>query len=1081
MKKLLLLFLVLCITVTAFPALSFADVKPGANAKTVGPDEMPDTNIFEDNGSVFIRSAYEQWLKEGVPEVIANEILKNNVAFVVNSTWCWNKTKREKTDQEPVFDANGQMLVPTSSVKKILGVSVSGNYATEDQIRTAMGGKTKSFSDPRGFMIFGENIDEVINKNPVSEGNIGLRMYKSFYDVQICIGKITWNDITPTEDDWQKARDRVYAAITLTGELTDYENRYIKEQVDEVNGYLGNLTLDTETLLPFNDTSLYTAFQRLITMGRLYAIERDYNLNYIDREMLKEKSIELFDFLADNHMSKNKNMDSNWFYNRITYPVSLGMFLIMFYDEIDRDRINQVVCDMMVRTGSNLVSNYAVKYDYYTDGTSGIPNTYSNYTNLLWQTATNYCLYLLVENTERMNDCLKYSTGIFETLKNSGNTTLGVPKDGVFTDGSFVFHSYYSYNTGYGYSFVGTIGPMVDMTAGTVFDIQNLYGFSNLYSWIEKSWMPFIYKNARTKITSGREAAQGLSGKANVMVKSLLLVAKNANDKEGRETILSLLKPLVDEYYDDYMTYERVPIVYYYIHPTLNYAINPLLDEIKESTDVKSVEPYNYSFYNMDKFVHKRDDYTFMLSMSSERIDKYEAINNEGYTDWYIADGMTYMMQDSQQYLPDWWIDVDRYKIPGTTVDSQTRNPTWSSYATIRPDNTWAGGASDGLIGVAAMKLPQTAANKTSFINGTKSYFMLDDKIVCMGTGISGGEGDVFTTVENYKDLKTAPDTENAERNNGYTSVSVDGESVPFTFDNKMSYKNPNYIALNNDRGYIFFGENDITVERVVKDKKYAGLNKTANESSYDVPFVTILAEHGTAPKNETYCYALVPSKTEEEVKNIAKNPGFEIVEQSDKRHVIKLDDGTVMANLFVSSELLGFSFKNPCSVIIKPSGSGYKLYVAEPTQKLKTLLITVPDGGTAVCENAVISGNTVKLNAGVLWGSTYEIDYFTENTETEQDVYDGRTDGNIRVWDMYLNIGNGGVSTKLYAKSIMNLPLTYEIANEDKINGNAYIKDGRLYYTPNISKGSSDTVSVKVYDSLNNSSEYKIIFGITN
>ena len=1081
MKKLLLMFLILSFVLTSLPAVSYADIVPGANASTVGPTEMPDSNIFEDTGTLFDREAYAEWLVQGTPEIVTSEILEGNAAFVVNSKWCWNRDKRQQLGSEPIFDANGQMLVPTASVKNVLGVDISGRYATESQIKNALGGKMKSFTDPRGFMIFGSNVDKVIDKNPLGVKTISERMYRSYYDVQMCIAKITWNDVSPTKEDWQTARDKVYAAITLTGELGDYEKRYINDLVEEVSGYLENLTLNTDTLLPFGDTSLYQGFARLVTMGRLYCIERDYGLDYIDRAMLKSKCIALFDFLADNHMSKNKTMDSNWFYNRITYPQCLSKFMIMFYDELGRDRINQVCADMMVRTGSNLVGNYRVKFDYSTDGTPGTPNTYSNYTNLLWQTSTNYCIYLLVENTARINDCLKYATGIFEVITNSANSNVGTGNDGVYNDGSFVFHTCYSYNTGYGYSFVSTIGPMVDMTAGTVFDIQNLYGFSNLYDWIEKSWMPFIYKNARTKITSGREKAQGLSGKANIMVKSLLLVAKNAHDAEGKEKIVSLLKPLVDEYYDDYKAYERVPIVYYYEHPTLNAAINPLLDEIKASKDVKKVEPYNYAYYNMDKFVHKRDDYTFMLSMSSERIDKYEAINNEGYTDWYIGDGMTYLLQDSEQYLLDWWAYVDRYAIPGTTVDSQKRNPAQSSYAQVRPDNEWAGGASDGMNAVAAMKLPTVATGKSTYNTGTKSYFMLDDKIVCMGTGILGGYGDVYTTVENYRDLKKAPEGSDAERENGYTEVSVDGEKLPFVFDSKIKYENPKYISLNNDRGYLFFGSNSVTVERAVKDKGYAGLDKTANEEAYDVPFVTIKAEHGTDPKNASYCYAIIPSKTEQEVRELSENPGFEIVEQSESRHVIKLDDGTVMANLFSGGELEGFSFKNPCSVIIKPDGQNKKLYVAEPTQKLKTLLITVPDGGTAVCENAVISGNNVKLNAGTIWGSTYEIDYRVSSEDEEQSGYNGRNNGFINVWDLTLNIGSGTVSTKLYAKSLVGLPLKYEIVSKEKINGNAYINNGRLFYTPNAAKGDSDTVNIKVTDSENHSLEYKIVFRITN
>ena len=398
---------------------------------------------------------------------------------------------------------------------------------------------------------------------------------------------------------------------------------------------------------------------------------------------------------------------------------------------------------------------------------------------------------------------------------------------------------------------------------------------------------------------------------------------------EGKATIERLLKPLVDEYYNDYIAYERIPILYDHTHATVNPEIRPLLDHIKDELPAEEVEPYNYAYYNMDTFVHKRDDYTFMLSLSSERIDKYEAINNEGYTDWYIADGMTYLLMDSEQYIIDWWGSVDRYAIPGTTVDSSERNPYGSSYATIRPNNAWAGGASDGTIAVAAMQLPSVAAGKTSYVDGTKSYFMLDDKIICMGTGISGGQGEVYTTVENYESRDAAPADAEAVREDGYTPVTVDGQEVPYVFDSKLSYQNPQYISLNNDRGWVFFGDNDVTVERVVQNKRYAGLDKTPTESAYDVPFVTVKIEHGGSPQNETYGYVIMPNKTEAELAEYAGNPDFEVLEQTDARHVIQLYHGTIMANLFEPGTLEGIQFKNPCSVILKPAGLGDGAFIS--------------------------------------------------------------------------------------------------------------------------------------------------------
>lgn len=1088
MKKYISVILTISFLFALLPLNAFAEnYSAGANVGTVSVRELPDAGIFESTGTVFKRDAYADWLVSGTPDVLVMNMLEDNVAFVVGSKYCWNRTKREEMTISPIFNEKGEMLIPASSINKVFNVGILGEYATEKQILSGLSG-WEAFTDPRGFMIFSKNIDGIINRDVAVEGDISYRHYRSYYDIQACIGKITWNDVTPGKDDWKLARKKVYTALTLPENcvIGSYEEKYIKELTASVKGYISKLTLDEETLLPFSDTTLYQAFVRLVDMARLYSIERDYNRNDIDRQLLKDSCINLFNFLQKHWIGQNKTLDSNWFYNRITYPLAMANFMIMFYNELGSDRINEVAADLMIRTGSNLISYYQVPFKRYTNGTVGEPtNSYSNYTNLLWQTATNYTLYLLVENTERINDVLKYSTGIFEVVRNSSELNVPMLKDGVYSDGSFIFHGWYPYNMGYGYSFIGTLGPMVAMTSGTVFDYQNIYGFSRVYDWIEKSWMPFVYANARIKITGGREKAQGLSGKGNIMVKSLLLIAQNAKDSIGKEKILQLLKPLVDEYYNDYIAYERVPIVYFYVHPSINAETRGLLDHIKNNVEATEVEPYNYSYYNMDKFVHKRDDYTFMLSMSSERIDKYEAINNEGYTDWYISDGMTYLMQDSNQYILDWWSYVDRYAIPGTTVDSQVRSSTASSYATIRPNNSWAGGASDGTVAVAAMELPTVANNKSSHVRGTKSYFMLDDKIVCMGTGISGGKGEVYTTVENYEDTALPPDDITPVRKNGYTAVSVDGVGVPYTFDEKVTYENPEYISINNDRGWIFFGDNNVSVERAVKNKRYAGLDKTVNQNAYDVPFITVKIHHGEDPENQKYGYVIVPSKTENEIKSMLENPGFEVVEQSLQRHVIKLSDGTVMANLFAVSELNGFKFKNPCSVIMRPNGEGWKLYVAEPTQKLKLLMINTPEEGMVFGDSVSYEDKEIFVSVGRDFGSTYEVNYvpFSKEINTGNNLlWSAETDflGNstdyIRTWDLNLSIGDGPVSTKLYAQSLTGNNLSYSISNPKEIKGSAYVKENRLYYVPN-SAAVCDVVKIKVSDLSGNSSEYTVTF----
>lgn len=87
--------------------------------------------------------------------------------------------------------------------------------------------------------------------------------------------------------------------------------------------------------------------------------------------------------------------------------------------------------------------------------------------------------------------------------------------------------------------------------------------------------------------------------------------------------------------------------------------------------------------------------------------------------------------------------------MPGTTVDSTVRKEITTNSSAENwgnPDNKFAGGASDGKNTAAGYIL----GNKyVSGLKGKKSYFMIGDKIICMGSGITGGEGNVYTVIDN--------------------------------------------------------------------------------------------------------------------------------------------------------------------------------------------------------------------------------------------------------------------------------------------------------------------------------------------
>ncbi len=155
----------------------------------------------------------------------------------------------------------------------------------------------------------------------------------------------------------------------------------------------------------------------------------------------------------------------------------------------------------------------------------------------------------------------------------------------------------------------------------------------------------------------------------------------------------------------------------------------------------------HWTFASMDQVVHLRPGWGFALSMSSSRIYNYESINNENLHGWFQGDGMTYLYNsDLGQFSDDFWPTVDPYRLPGTTVDTTARaDASGQSYLSSK---NWVGGATLFTNGLAGMELDAYNSSLTA----KKSWFMVDDEVVCLGAGITCTTSvDIQTTALNRK------------------------------------------------------------------------------------------------------------------------------------------------------------------------------------------------------------------------------------------------------------------------------------------------------------------------------------------
>ncbi len=130
--------------------------------------------------------------------------------------------------------------------------------------------------------------------------------------------------------------------------------------------------------------------------------------------------------------------------------------------------------------------------------------------------------------------------------------------------------------------------------------------------------------------------------------------------------------------------------------------------------------------------------------MFSDRTSNTECLNSQNPFGFHLSDGTTYTYVSGDEYediFPAWDWNI----IPGTTVD-YAATPLTCASARVTGVQSFVGGASNGTIGVAAMRYENPA---TKSLNWRKAWFFIDDIQFVMISGItSTTSAPVFSVLE---------------------------------------------------------------------------------------------------------------------------------------------------------------------------------------------------------------------------------------------------------------------------------------------------------------------------------------------
>lgn len=331
----------------------------------------------------------------------------------------------------------------------------------------------------------------------------------------------------------------------------------------------------------------------------------------------------------------------------------------------------------------------------------------------------------------------------------------------------------------------------------------------------------------------------------------------------------------------------------------------------------------NKHFWKSDFQVHRRKDFYFSVKMSSKRVVGTESVNQENVQGYYMGDGVALLSNNGKEYeniFPFW----DWKKLPGTTIIQDKKPLPIIKFKAFKTNSTFVGGVSNGKNGIAVMDYNRDG------LQAKKSWFLFDDKMVCLGSDISANTNDHVTTAINQSFLK------------GNVIIGVNN-NIQTNVRNAKAIQ-PNWI-LHDSIGYLFPKTGNINFSTNILEGSWNEVAKRYRPVLLTEHIFKLWFNHGSQPKNKSYNYMLVPNATQDKMLRLHKNKPFNIINTKQQHSVESLDKtqaGIVFYEHGTSKIKGGIRVDKPCVLLIEEKTNQLIVAVSDPSHKQKNIKITI-------------------------------------------------------------------------------------------------------------------------------------------
>ena len=642
---------------------------------------------------------------------------------------------------------------------------------------------------------------------------------------------------------------------------------------------------------PTNSSHITNSYGRLKDMAIAYATP---GAALAGNPGLLTDLLSALDWLHANRYNAGSTVYNNWWDWEIGTPLRLNDVMVLLYDEL----------------GAARIANYAAAIEVHS------PVVEMTGANRVWKITVVGIRGVIVKDAAKLAAASGGLSSVF---------TYVTDGDGFYADGSFIQHYQYAYTGGYGLSLISDIANVLYVLDGSDWEVNDPK-LGHVYRWVHEAFEPILYKGALMDMTRGREISRSLYQDhyaGNRAIQAILRLSQTAPAADAA-TFRSLVKAMItaDTYYP-FFTYSSM----------YNIVLGKQL--MSDTAVIPRPElQMNHVFAGMDRTVHLRENFGFGISMSSERVYNFESINGENRKGWFTGDGMTYLYNgDLSHYNDDYWATVDPYRLPGTTIDTNPRLD-GSGYEYLS-SASWVGGVSlEGTYGATGMELDAWG----NTLSARKSWFMFNDAIVALGTGITSTDSrPIVTNVDNRKLIGA-----------GTELFTVDGVSQPTTPGAAQSLTNTEWAHLagdvpGSDIGYYFPDGADIESQRTARQGSWQQINTTGPSTMITRTFQSIRINHGANPAGAAYSYVLLPGMSSAQVEAYADNPSITVLANTPSVQAVR-DEAlqATGANFWTVSggSIGGITSSGQASVMTRTSANKLHVAVADPTQQAEDYLI---------------------------------------------------------------------------------------------------------------------------------------------